>query len=64
MADEKTTSKSGIEGPAGYNGANPKSLDAPVKIYPGSNSIGKGASKDGGFIVGPASGKNTDKSGA
>lgn len=61
---EKTESKSGIAGPAGYNGKPPQNLDAPTKIYPGSASLGKGASKDGGFIEGPASGKNTDKSGA
>ena len=64
---EKTESKSGIAGPAGYNGRTEPSSDAlqaPTKIYPGSASIGKGASKDGGFIEGPASGKNTDKAGA
>lgn len=60
---EKDMSKNGIQGPAGYNSAEPKNLDAPVKIYPGSNSLGKNASKDGGMIVGPASGKNTDKAG-
>ena len=63
MADEKDTSKSGIQGPAGYNSREPKSLEAPTKVYPGSQNLGKGASKDGGFIVGPASGKNTDKAG-
>ncbi len=60
---EKTESKSGIVGPAGYNSKPPSSLDAPTKVYPGSVSIGKNASKDGGFIEGPASGKNTDKAG-
>lgn len=64
MATEKDTTKSGIQGPAGYNSREPKNIDAPVKIYPGSASIGKNASKDGGFIEGPASGKNTDKAGA
>ena len=63
MADEKTDTKSGISSPAGYNGKAPSSLEAPTKIYPGSNSLGKGASKDGGMIEGPASGKNTDKAG-
>ena len=61
---EKTESKSGITGPAGYNGKTPSNIDSPTKIYPGSNSIGKNASKTGGFIEGPASGKNTDKAGA
>ena len=60
---EKTESKSGICGPAGYNSKTPGSLDAPTKIYPSSSQIGKGASKTGGFIEGPASGKNTDKAG-
>lgn len=50
-------SKSGIEGPGGYNGKKPSSIDAPVKVYPGSSSIGKGASRTGGSVVGPASGK-------
>ena len=66
MAEEKTDSKSGICSPAGYNGVTPPSsndLAAPTKSYPGSGSIGKGASKDGGMIEGPASGKNTDKAG-
>lgn len=49
-------SKSGICGPAGYNGTPPSSIDAPVKSYPGSGSIGKG-SKSSGMIVGPASKK-------
>ncbi len=58
MADSKTDSKSGICSPAGYNGKEPKSLEAPVKSYPGSGSIGKGASKTGGgMIEGPASKK-------
>jgi hypothetical protein len=48
--------KSGICTPAGYNGKEPKSIDAPVKSYPGSGSIGKGSSKTGGMIEGPASG--------
>ena len=66
MADEKTDSKSGIYSPAGYNGVTPPSsndLAAPTKIYPSSSQVGKGASKTGGFIVGPASGRNTDKAG-
>lgn len=66
MAEEKTESKSGIVGPAGYNGGSGPSgdaLQAPTKVYEGSRNLGKGASKDGGFIVGPASGKNTDKAG-
>jgi hypothetical protein len=66
MAEEKTESKSGIVGPAGYNGGSGPSgdaLQAPTKIYPNSSTIGKNASKDGGFIEGPASGKNTDKAG-
>lgn len=40
MADD--TSKSGIKGPAGYNGAKPSSLAAPTKIYPASSKIGHG----------------------
>ena len=63
MAEEKDTTKSGIQGPAQYNGKSPSNLEAPTKIYPSSSQIGKGASKDGGFIEGPASGKNTDKAG-
>ncbi len=64
MADEKTDSKSGICSPAGYNGKTPSGgLDAPTKIYPGSHDLAKGASKTGGMIEGPASGKNTDKAG-
>ncbi len=55
MADSKET-KSGICSPANYNGKAPASIAAPVKIYPGSNSLGKGASKTGGMIEGPASG--------
>lgn len=50
-------SKSGICGPAGYNGKAPSNIDAPVKIYPGSHKIGQGASRTGGIISGPASGK-------
>lgn len=53
-------SKSGIDGPGGYNGKKPSSIDAPVKNYPGSSSIGKGADssgKGGGTVVGPASKK-------
>ena len=50
------TSKSGIDGPGGYNGKTPSSIDAPVKVYPGSSAIGKGASKSGGIVEGPASG--------
>lgn len=58
MADEKVTeTKSGICGPAGYNGRPPANIDAPTKIYPGSSTIGKGASKTGGMIEGPASKK-------
>lgn len=64
MAEEKDTTKSGIQGPASYNGRPPASIEAPTKIYPGSYDLAKGASKDGGMIVGPASGKNTDKAGA
>lgn len=48
--------KSGICTPAGYNGKAPSSIAAPVKVYPGSGSIGKGASRTGGIIEGPASG--------
>lgn len=62
MADNNTT-KSGIESPAGYNSKAPSSLEAPTKIYPSSSSLGKGASKSGGMIEGPASGKNTDRAG-
>ncbi len=57
MADE---SKSGICGPAGYNGKAPSSISAPVKSYPGSGSIGKSADssgKGGGVVEGPASKK-------
>ncbi len=56
-------SKSGICGPAGYNGARPSSIAAPVKEYPGSKSIGKGADssgKGGGVVVGPMSNKSKD----
>lgn len=64
MSEEKNTSKSGIiEGPGGYNGKTPGSLEAPTKIYPNSSTIGRGASKTGGMIEGPASGKNTDRAG-
>lgn len=51
--------KSGICSPAGYNGKAPSSIAAPVKEYPGSKSIGKGADssgKGGGTVVGPMSG--------
>lgn len=44
-------SKSGICGPAGYNGKAPKSLEAPVKEYPGSSKL---ANSGGGVIKGPA----------
>jgi len=59
MADE---SKSGICGPVGdsYNGKKPSSLAAPVKVYPGSHNLGKGADssgKGGGVVEGPASKK-------
>ena len=65
MADRPTAeppstqadSKSGICTPAGYNGKTPSSIAAPVKVYPGSSNIGKGASRTGGIISGPASGK-------
>lgn len=67
MADPKAEqpasmpdSKSGICGPAGYNSKAPKDISAPVKVYPGSSSIGKGADrsgKGGGMIEGPASKK-------
>ncbi len=58
MADEKVSdSKSGICGPAGYNSKTPANIDAPTKVYPGSSQIGKSASKTGGMIEGPASGK-------
>jgi hypothetical protein len=58
MAKNKNDSKSGICGPAGYNGKAPSNLNAPTKVYPGSQSIGKGASKSGGMIEGPANGAN------
>lgn len=45
--------KSGIEGPVDQ----PKSIAAPTKVYPGSKDIGKGASKSGGSVSGPASKK-------
>lgn len=48
------TTKSGIETPTTPP---TKPLTAPVKVYPGSHNLGKGASKTGGIIVGPASGK-------
>lgn len=57
------TSKSGIEGPGGYNGKKPGSIAAPVKEYAGSKSIGKGADssgKGGGVVVGPMSNKSKD----
>lgn len=50
--------KSGIESPADYNGKSPSSISAPVKTYPASSKIGKGADKSGkggGCIEGPAS---------
>ena len=62
MADPKAVTesvpdtKSGICTPAGYNGKAPSSIAAPVKVYPGSSNIGKGASKTGGIVSGPASG--------
>jgi hypothetical protein len=59
MADKSHTdnTKSGIEGPGGYNfGHRPSSIAAPVKHYPGSGSIGKGHTSGGGkTIEGPAS---------
>ncbi len=58
MADN--TSKSGIQGPGGYNTKTPSSISAPVKVYPGSSNIGKGADKSGkggSCIEGPASKK-------
>ena len=63
MAEEKNLTKSGIASPGMYNGKAPANLDAPTKVYEGSKDIGKGASKTGGMIEGPASGKNTDRSG-
>jgi len=52
------TTKSGIQSPAAdYNGAKPKNIEAPVKVYEGSKNIGKGASKDGGMIEGPCKDK-------
>ena len=54
------TTKSGISSPAGYNSKTPPSITAPVKVYPGSKNIGKGADssgKGGGTIEGPASKK-------
>jgi hypothetical protein len=48
------TSKSGIEGPGGYNSKDPSDISAPVKSYPGSGKLG---GKTGGIIVGPASKK-------
>lgn len=57
-------SKSGICGPAGYNGKTPSSIAAPVKSYPGSASIGKSADKSGkggGMVVGPMSNKASEK---
>ena len=53
-------SKSGIDGPGGYNGKTPGSIDAPVKEYPGSKNIGRSADRSGrggGTVVGPASAK-------
>jgi hypothetical protein len=44
-------SKSGIAGPAGYNGKAPSSIAAPVKKYPGSSKL---ANSGGGVIEGPA----------
>jgi hypothetical protein len=44
-------SKSGICGPAGYNGKAPSSLAAPVKKYPGSSKL---ANSGGDVIEGPA----------
>ena len=61
--DHCSPSKSGIEGPAGYNGKAPSSIAAPVKEYPGSKSIGQGADKSGrggGTVVGPRSSKSKD----
>lgn len=61
--DSCPPSKSGIEGPAGYNGKAPSSIAAPVKNYPGSSSIGKGgdtSGKGGGVVVGPMSNKSKD----
>lgn len=57
MADSNT-SKSGIEGPGGYNSKTPPNLNAPTKIYPGSHNLGKGADssgKGGDCIEGPLS---------
>jgi len=62
--DKCEDSKSGIEGPGGYNGKRPGSIAAPVKEYPGSKSIGKSANKSGkggGIVVGPMSNKNSEK---
>lgn len=58
--DSMPDTKSGICSPAGYNGKAPSSIDAPVKEYPGSKSIGRGADRSGrggGTVVGPASKK-------
>jgi len=46
--------KSGMETPAT---APTKPLTVVTKVYPGSSNIGKGASKTGGVVEGPASGK-------
>ena len=47
------TSKSGIVGPAGYNGKTPSSIAAPTKVYPGSQNLGKAGSKGSDYVEGP-----------
>jgi len=61
MAENK--SKSGIEGPAGYNGKAPSSIAAPVKSYPGSGKIGHGGGPNKNEICGPTDDVKYDKPG-
>lgn len=58
MADNSNDmSKSGIQGPAGYNGKVPPNLNTPGTKYPGTANMPKGPS-GGGMIEGPAKGAN------
>lgn len=55
---DKTTTKSGLETPAGYNGGKSptsKEMNAPVKQYPGASKLGHDRPK--GLIEGPCDGK-------
>lgn len=60
---EKNITKSGIEGPAGYNGKAPSSIAAPLKVYPGSSKLGHRDAPNKEEICGPTDDVSYDKPG-